>query len=119
MDDKTYAGALGEAKVIAALTADKYHVFGQITGKAPFDLVAYKDGKLYKISIKTITGKNRNGTYTVQLKAVRSNRNKNRIINFDNSLCDIVAVYILPEDKIVMLNSNTIIVKSSLTVKIS
>lgn len=117
MDNKTYLGAIGEAKVIAKLTQDKYHVFNQVTGKAPFDLIVYKDDKIYRVSVKTIEGKNSAGSYTVQLKSVRSNRTTNRIINFDNTSCDILAVYIVETDEVILLDSSKITAKSGLVVK--
>ena len=117
MDNKTYLGAIGEAKVIAKLTEDHYHVFNQVTGKAPFDLITYKDGRLARVSVKTIEKKNEYGTYTVQLKSVRPNRTGNTIVNFDNSSCDLLAVYILENDEVILLDSASIKAKSSLVVK--
>ena len=43
MDVKTYVSAIAESRTIYELTKMKYHVFNQVTGKAPFDLVAYKE----------------------------------------------------------------------------
>lgn len=117
MDNKTYLGAIGEAKVIAKLTEDKFHVFTQVTGKAPFDLVACKDSKIYRVSVKTIEKKNKDGSYTVQLKSVRSNRTENRIINFDNTSCDILAVYIVETDEVIFKQASDIKAKSGLVIK--
>lgn len=117
MDDKTYLGAIGEAKVIAELTKHKYHVFTQVTGKAPFDLIAYKDNKLYRISVKTVEKKNKYGSYTVQLKSVRSNRSTNTILNFDNTSCDLLAVYIVETDEVIMKDAASITAKSGLVIK--
>lgn len=117
MDNKTYLGAIGEAKVIARLTEERYHVFNQVTGKAPFDLVAYKDGEMKRVSVKSIEKKNKDGNYTVQLKSVRSNKTSNKIVNFDNTSCDILAVYIAELDEVLLLNSCDITAKSGLVVK--
>lgn len=117
MDDKTYLGSLGEAKVIAKLTQERYHVFTQVSGKAPFDLVAYKDGILYRVSVKSVTKKNESGVYTVQLKIVRPNRTGNKITNFDNTSCDILAVYLFEDDEVMLIDSKTIEVKSALTIR--
>lgn len=117
MDNKTYLGAIGEAKVIAKLTEKKFHVFSQVTGKAPFDLIACNENKVYRISVKTIEKQNKNGSYTVQLKSVRSNRTENKIVNFDNSSCDILAVYIVETDEVILLDASSITAKSGLVVK--
>lgn len=103
MDNKTWLGSLGESKVAAELSRHRFHVFTQTTGKAPFDLVAYKDGYLYRINVKTTQRLGKWGSWEVQLKSIRSNRTKSRIVPFDPQSCDVVAVYIEPIDKVCFL----------------
>lgn len=117
MDDKTYLGAIGEAKVIALLTEQKYHVFTQVTGKAPFDLVAYKEGKLYRVSVKTVMKRGKRGAFVVQLKSVRSNRTGNKIIGFDNNSCDILAIYLVEDDEVILMSSSDVKAKSALSIR--
>jgi len=117
MDDKTYIGSLGEARVIAELTRQRFHVFNQATGKAPFDLVAYKEGKLLRVSVKSVMKKDKNGVYSVQLKSVRANRTGNTIHNFDNTSCDILAIYLLEDDEVVLMESTSIKAKSALVIR--
>jgi hypothetical protein len=106
MDDKTYIGALAEAEVIAALTKLKFHVFNQVSGKAPFDLVAVRDNKLYRINVKGVSvGANKNGSYDLQLASVRSNKTANVIHKYDPTSCDILAVFILKENTICYFKS--------------
>lgn len=57
MDDKTYYSSLAELKVMADLTAKKWHVFNQVSGKAPFDVVIYREGVLKRMSIKSCSKK--------------------------------------------------------------
>jgi hypothetical protein len=52
MDDKTWLGALAEVRVCAELVAERWEVFTSVTGKAPFDLVAYKDGRVLRVEVK-------------------------------------------------------------------
>ena len=54
MDNKTYISQLSEVKVMADLAYKDYHIFNQISGKAPFDLVAYKENVLSRISAKSL-----------------------------------------------------------------
>lgn len=106
MDDKTYYGSLAEMKVITDLTLNKWHIFNQVSGKAPFDIVAYKDGQLKKISIKSCNKEpNGKGKYTVEIGRVRSNKSENTIHLFDKTESDILAVYIVKEDRIVYIDS--------------
>jgi len=116
MDDKTYYGSLAEAKIIYELTEKKYHIFNQVSGKAPFDLVAFKDNDLLKISVKSVSVTNKNGNYEVQLKRVRSNKTENKIYNFDPKECDVLAVFVIPLNKVFYFKSTNIKTKSTFTI---
>lgn len=109
MDSKTKQGSIGEAKVICKLLEEGYSVFTQFSGKASFDMIAEKDGELKRIEVKSTRTKSKSKNYwSVQLKKVRPNRSQNKIVRFDKNQCDILAVYIEPEDKVVLINSDTI-----------
>ena len=99
MDDRTYIGSLAEAKAIWYFTKEKYHVFNQVSGKAPYDLVVDKDGILYKVSVKGTSYQEPSGNYLAQLRKIRSNRTENRIIHFDHTEVDLVFIYAVPEDR--------------------
>lgn len=110
MDDKTWIGGLAELKVMAELTKQRFYVFNQVSGKAPFDLIAYKSNKLFKISVKGTYRKLIESTsnYEIQIGRVRSNKNKNVVHKFNNNECDFVAVYIFDLDTVCFINSNHI-----------
>ncbi len=101
--DKGKNGALGEAAVLKELIKQGYTVFTQFDGKSPFDLVAYKDNVLYRVSVKSATIQKGKG-YDVELRQ----RGKDRSKDFDKSAADILAVYIVPEDKVVLLETSSI-----------
>lgn len=109
-------GILGEAKAIAYLLEKGYDVFNQFGGKAPFDLVAHKDNTLYRVSVKSTSFLKKN-TYIVYLQRVRPNRTKNIIHKFDKTCCDLLAIYIVPEDRIVLLEASGIKQKCSLSIR--
>jgi Holliday junction resolvase-like predicted endonuclease len=104
MDNKILISSTGEAKVVYELTSKGYHIFNQVTGKAPFDLIAYKDDKLIRVSVKTVSVKNKWGSYEAQLRRIRSNKTSNTIHLFDKNECDILAIYIFPEDLVFYIN---------------
>jgi len=108
MDRKSWLGALAEAKVISKLVEGEFDVFPQLSGKAPFDLVAHKDGHLLRVQIKGTSSQTRYGSYQVQLKSVRSNRTRNRIVHFDPSQYDVLATYIEPLGKVCFLQSDEV-----------
>lgn len=110
MDDKTWIGGLAELKVMSELAKQRFHVFFQMSGKAPFDLIAYKNNNIVKISVKGSYRKIKTTTnsYEIQIGRVRSNKNKNVIYKFNPYECDIVAVYVNDIDKVFFVKSSDI-----------
>jgi len=117
MDARTRLGNLAEAKVITKLVESGFDVFVQFSGKAPFDLVAGRDGHLYRVQVKGTASQTPYGTYRVLLKSVRSNRTRNVIHHFDPSLCDILAIYIEPLDKVCFLRSSEVASRAQLNLR--
>lgn len=98
-------GRLGEAKIIAHLVSEGYEVYSPLFGNTSCDLIVIKDGEVARVECKTTSKLNRYGTYTLMLRKTRHNRTKNTITSFDASKCEILACYIAPEDRIVLLNA--------------
>ena len=117
MDDTTWLGSVGESKVASELSRHRFHVFIQTTGKAPFDLVVYKDGYLYRVNVKTTQRLDKWGSWEVQIKSVRSNRSKNRVVPFDPLSCDVLAVYIEPLDQVCFLRASEVSEKCSIALR--
>jgi RIO-like serine/threonine protein kinase len=118
MDIKTHSGQVSELKVMADLAAKGYHIFNQISGKAPFDIIAYKDNVLKRISIKSTTkDSNTIGKYLIELRRVRSNKTTNSIYKIEDNEFDILAVYIFKEDKIIYLPISAVIGKGMISIK--
>lgn len=117
MDNKTWLGSLGESKVAAELSRHRFHVFTQVTGKAPFDLVAYKDGYLYRVNVKTTQRLDKWGSWEVRIASVRSNRTGNRVVPFAPKSCDVLAVYIEPLDKVCFLRSSEVSGNNSIALR--
>lgn len=103
MDSKTYASNLSEAKVVADLAQKSYHIFTQTSGKAPFDLVVFKD-KLSRVQIKSCYKSNKNSKYRVMLKTVHTSMKQNVTAKFDATKCDILAIYFIDVDKVCYLD---------------
>ncbi len=117
MDFRTRLGSLAEAKVIAKLIENSFDVFIQFSGKAPFDIVAYRDGQMLRVQVKGTSSRTRYGVFQVLLKAVRPNRTGNVIHYFDSSQCDVLAVYIEPLDKVCFLHATEISAKAQLNLR--
>lgn len=117
MDNVTdQKGFLGEVKVIAYFVERGYDIFTSLSGKSAFDIIAYKDSKLIRVSIKATTSIDKSSpckSYRVQLgQHVHTTKKP-----FDNTSCDVLAVYIIPEDRIVLIESNTIKAKYQINIK--
>jgi len=110
-------GTIGELKSAAHFAAQGYFVFMDTSGKAPFDLVVYKD-RLQRVQVKSTRTKTPEDTgWIVTLKSHRPNRSGTKRIPFDNTTCDLLCVYIEPEDRVVVLESATIKSRYGLVVK--
>jgi Holliday junction resolvase-like predicted endonuclease len=108
-------GVLGEAAVLKELIKQGYTVFTQFSGASPFDMVAYKNNILYRVSVKSTECLDRYKTpaYRVKLSQLHYKTTK----HFDNTSCDILAVYIVPEDKVLFFDAKTIYQKHQLNIK--
>ena len=110
-------GSLGKAKAICKLIEDGYDVFMELDGKSPFDLVGHKDGKLFRIEIKSTNTRTKYNTgWEVQIKKVRSNKTKSKITNFNKDQCDLLVIYIHGLNSVFIIPSNEVKTKSILTI---
>lgn len=105
MDRKT-KGRLGEAKVIAYLIEQGYELYLPFSNNSKYDVIAFKDGKLNRVSIKFTSVKRSSGTWDVEMRQIYRGNKVIKIDKFDNSTCDIVAVYIGPLDRVILVDSS-------------
>lgn len=109
-------GSLGEAKAICWLIENGYKVFTPFDGtNEHFDLIAYKDSILFRVSVKA-TSYIRRKNYVVTLKNQHYRSNRLEYKYFDNTACDLLLVYILPENRIVVIDPKTILSKLQVTI---
>lgn len=109
-------GSLAEIKVIAHLMTLGYQVFTGVGAKTSFDLIAFKDDILYRVEVKSTRNIKPSGNWAVMLKSVRSNKTQNIIKLFDRTKSDIVAIWIIPEDRIILLESHLIKAQYEITI---
>lgn len=115
MDQKTYQGSLAEAKVIAELTKQGYEIFVSLSGKSSCDLVAIKD-KVFRVQVKSVAKAKTNGSYEIQLRSVRHNTKTTTVSKFDSSKCDMLAIYVVPIDKVVILDPQQLDNRATVTI---
>lgn len=101
MDRKT-KGRVAEAKVLAYFVENDYEVYLPFADCGKVDLVVIKDGKCYRVSVK-YTSEKENQKWRVRLSnTYRSTDGKVKNNLFDSSTVDLLAVYIGPEDRVVI-----------------
>lgn len=91
-------GDLGVFKVMSRLSELGYIVLQPLTEHAPFDIVAYKDSKFYRIQVK-YRKKNTIGTLVVKLCTSWADKRGNHEKFYDMSCLDIFAIYCPDSDK--------------------
>lgn len=105
MDRKT-KGRLAEAKVITYLIENGHEVYLPFSNNSKYDLICYKDGAIKRVSVKFTSVKKKSGTWKVEMRQIFRG---NKIINvnkFDSKEYDLIAVYIGPKDKVILVNAD-------------
>jgi len=112
-------GNIGEISVIKRLIKDGYEVYLSVLDNSSYDMLAVKDGLVSKVEVKStnVKGKSIN-SYVVQIRKVRPNKSENKIYHFDNSKVDILAIYVVDLDEVILMDAKNIINKSTLTIKL-
>lgn len=98
MDTRTYQGELAEISVAKELIKQSWHIFDDVTGKAPIDIIAYKDGIVKKIAVRS-TGQIKTTnyrSYRVEIASIRGS--VKRVVDIDRNNIDILAVYLSRDD---------------------
>lgn len=90
-------GDVGLAGAVYKMTCLGYCVAIPLTDNSPYDLIAEKEGKSYRVQVKTSQRKERD-SFVVQLRRIRVNTAKTSIHHFDNTKSDILFVLTSEED---------------------
>jgi hypothetical protein len=105
MDRKT-KGRLAESKVISYLIENGYEVYLPFSDNSKYDVIAVKEGIVKRISIKFTSVKKPFGSWVVEMRQIyRGNGNINIDI-FDKNTCDLIAVYLGPIDKVILIEAS-------------
>lgn len=80
-------------------------------------MVVMKDGKLMRVEVKATSATTKAGDFMVSLRRIRNNSKHYTIHKFDGKCCDILAVYIVPENRVVLLDPIKLDGKTCTTIK--
>jgi hypothetical protein len=105
MDRKT-KGRLAEAKVIAYLVENGYGVYLPFSDNSKYDVLVVKESKVNRISIKFTSVKKPSGSWIVEMRQIYRGKEIINIDKFDKTQCDIIAVYIGPIDRVLLIDAS-------------
>lgn len=109
-------GRIGESATVAYFVREGYEVFLPMFGNASCDLIVVKDGKISRVECKSTSVKTPSGKWIAQLRQVRPNRTGNTVKKFDANNSEFLAIYIVDEDRVVVLDSLVVHGNSTITV---
>lgn len=99
-------GDAGEAAALSHFIQDGYSCYTSFGGHGAFDLVVHReDVGLKTVEVKSTSRRAPSGRYSVELKRVRTNGGGHRIHRFDATGIDLVAVWVRPENRVVVLDA--------------
>lgn len=109
-------GNIGEAKALAYFIEKGYNVYLPFGTASTNDMIIEKNCELKRVSVKTTKTKAKAvGETNKYIVKIRQGKLNNQI-PFNSNASDIVCVYILPENRFVLLNSKEITNKYEITV---
>lgn len=97
-------GNIGESKALAYFIENGYTVYLPFGTASKNDMIIEKDNIIKRVSVKTANSKLKSGKYKVRIRQGKLNKQ----IPFDKGASDILCVYIIPENRIVILESKDI-----------
>lgn len=111
-------GALAEAKVTADLIDLGWEVLLPISSQCPFDLVCYKESMgLIRVQVKgSARPVDHNANYTFKLATSYARKSDKP---FNKDMCDILALYMVEDDKIFYLPTNSLKNTTSIRIGVS
>lgn len=110
-------GILGQVSIVKYFVMNGYEVFSPVGDNASCDLIVLRDGAMMRVECKATEASPNKKSWSVSLRQVRPNRTENKVKNFDASKSDLLAVYIIPEDRVEVVPSYQVDGKTCFTVQ--
>lgn len=115
--DTLWKSRVGEAAVAQHLVESGHDIYMPTFGNARYDMVTSKGTEVKTVQVKTSEKQVPSGAYEFQLRSVRPNRSNNRIVPFDAEGVDVLALYVMPTGKVVLLDAKDYHGRSTITIK--
>lgn len=98
-------GRLAETKVLSFLIEKGFEVYLPFSNNSKYDVLAIKDGVLKRISVKYTSVQRKSGTWVVEMRQIYRGNHIVNVDKFDYHQYDVIAVYIGPRDKVVLVDA--------------
>ena len=106
-------GNIGETIALKHFIKEGYEVYLPFGTATSCDMIVLKDGLSQRVSVKSASTKQASGNWRVRVKQGKLNKTE----PFDPDGSDLLFVYIVPEDRYVILKSKDIGRKFEITLK--
>lgn len=110
--DTNLKGNLGESKALYYFISNGYEVFTSFGTASSCDMVVLKNNLIQRVSVKSTTRITPSGKYIIDLRQ-RGHKNHK---TFDNTASDLLFIYVIPEDRIELIETKSIDSTSTLTI---
>lgn len=90
---------------IEKLIEQGYEVYLPFSNNSKYDVLAIKDGVIKRISIKYTSTKQNTATWKIEMRQIYRGNGSIKINKFNSDQFDIIAVYIAPKDKVVLIDA--------------
>lgn len=115
--DTVDQGRIGEAAIVSYFVQNGFDVFLPQFGNTACDLIVLKDNEVSRVECKSTRSKTSSGKYEVQLRQTRNNKTSSNVKKFNADNSEILAIYIVPENKVIILDSKDYDGRTSVNVK--
>lgn len=105
-------GNIAESKVLTYFLELGYEVYLPFGTATTNDMVVIKDNTTKRVSVKSTSSKSKSGKWEVRVRQITHLGTT----LFDNSKTDLLVVYIIPENRIVVLEAKDIKAKTGISV---
>jgi hypothetical protein len=97
-------GNSGEAKALLHFLKEGYEVYPSYGSGCSCDIIILKDNQLQRVSAKSTSRMMSKSSWEVSLRQTRYKK----MVGFDKNSCDLVTVYIEPEDRLLVFKAEDI-----------
>ena len=95
---------MAEVEAMAWFIRDGYDVYVPLNDCGKYDLLVTKDGEVSRVSVKFCSAQAPSGSWSVEMRNVsRRNAGTVQVDKFNATMFDLIAVYIGPEDRVVVV----------------